>query len=310
MKKMFLLGLSLAAFQVRADLTFYDGFNYTSGNFLAPRTDTTGTPDPGLLNTEYSVNWRYAGAGGVLNNVPTISSAGLTYEGLRPGVGNSALYDMTQIGSTRIQVTPSAFNSGLVYWSGLVRVNNIGTLTTGPNGMLLGGFNNAAGAGTLPTVVGAGLRIRQDTSDPAVYHIGTGMNSGTAAGNVQFDNVTPYAAGQTVFVVGAYEIIAGANNDKAYMWINPDVNSFGAGLAPAPTLTSAPGGTVADSSAVILSFSLRNVNTVGNPGVEFDELRVGTTWADVTPVPEPTTGGLLGLGILCFIGWLRARNQR
>jgi hypothetical protein len=32
-------------------------------------------------------------------------------------------------------------------------------------------------------------------------------------------------------------------------------------------------------------------------------VRVGTAWADVTPVPEPTTAALAGLGaVLLFVG--------
>ena len=73
-------------------------------------------------------------------------------------------------------------------------------------------------------------------------------------------------------------------------------------LPPTATLTSAPGSGVNDSSANVLGFNLRNVNTVGTPtGVLFDELRFGTNWADVMPaVPEPTAVGLLGFGLLAI----------
>lgn len=298
---------ALAALPCSAAPLLYDGFDYTAGQFLAPLNDTSGSPNPGQLNVAYGVNWRYAGGGAAANNAPSVANNGLTYAGLMPGVGNSAAYDTTQLGSARIQVTPSAISSGTVFWSGLLRVNIIGTLTTGVNGMLLGGFNNTAGAGTLPTVYGSVLRIRTDSSDPNVYHIGTAMNGGTGTGNVQFDNATSYLAGQTVFVVGSYEFVTGSNNDIARMWINPGVGTFGAGSAPTETLISAPGGTVADAFASLISFNLRNVNTVGTPGVQFDELRVGTSWADVTPVPEPTSLVLGSLAALAL--WLGRRKH-
>lgn len=307
-KTLLLLGTTaLGVLPGSATLLFYDGFNYTASQLLAPLNDTTGSPNPGLLNVDYGVNWRYAGAGGGANNAPGIAGSGLNYAGLMPAAGNSVAFDPTQLGSARVQISPGAISTGTVFWSGLLRVNSIGTLTIGANGMLLGGFNNTAGPGTLPGAVGAVLRIRQDTSDPNVYHIGTGMNSGTGAGNVQFDNATSYLAGQTVLVVGSYEFVVGSNNDIARMWINPGVLDFGAGSPPAATLTSAPGGTIADSFASLLTFNLRNVNTVGAPNVQFDELRVGTTWADVTPVPEPSSlalGGLAAVALGCF----RRRN--
>ena len=309
MKRILILSVMVAlAAPSQASPLFYDGFNYTAGELLAPVNDTTGSPNPGQLNVDYGVNWRYAGAGAAVNAPPGMASGGLSYPDLAPSTGNSVLFDMTKLGSARIQVTPAAISSDTVYWSGLLQVNSIGTLTTGANGMLLGGFNNTAGAGTLPTTVNAVLRIRQDTSDPTAYHIGTAMNSGTAAGNIQFDNVTPYAAGQTVFVVGSYEFVAGTFNDVARMWINPNSADFGAASPPSATLTSVPGGSAAELTSV-LTFNLRNVNSVGLPTLQFDELRVGTTWADVTPVPEPAATGLLGLGMLAVVGWYRLRKR-
>jgi hypothetical protein len=293
---------------------FYDGFDYTPpGTFLAPVTDTTASPNPGLLNVASGWNWRYAGAGSAaVNNAPAIAGVGLNfndvtgYSGFQPTPGNSVLFDMTQIGSARIQVTPAAISSGTVYWSGLLQVGNIANLNT-VNGMILGGLVTSADAGTLPGTVGAVLRIRQDTFDSAVFHIGIGMNSGTAttgAGgpNVQFANSLNFAAGQTVFVVAAYEFVAGATNDIARMWINPNPADFTLESPPPATLTAAPGFNVADSSASVLAFNLRNVNTVGTPtGVLFDELRFGTSWADVMPaVPEPTAAGLMGFGLLAI----------
>jgi hypothetical protein len=53
MKKL-LVGLVSAGFSLTnagAALLFYDGFEYTPpGTFLAPVTDTTASPNPGLLN--------------------------------------------------------------------------------------------------------------------------------------------------------------------------------------------------------------------------------------------------------------------
>jgi hypothetical protein len=286
-----------------AALSFYDSFDYTAGELLAPVGNTAGQ-----YNIAYDSNWYDAGPTSLtVNKPPGIANGGLSYEGLSTA-GNSVSFDASQIGSARIQIAPTALSSGTVYWSGLLRVNSINTLTTGANGMLLAGFNNTAGyQSTTPSAIGAVLRIRQDSVDSSVYHIGTGMNSGTGVGNVQFDNATSYSEGQTVFVVASYQFVSGTANDVAQMWINPNLSDFGADSAPTPTLVSAPG--LADSFTSLLSFDLRNVNTVGAPSVQFDELRVGDTWADVTSVPEPGTGLLGGLGAIAFFFWRQSRKQ-
>ena len=57
----------------------------------------------------------------------------------------------------------------------------------------------------------------------------------------------------------------------------------------------------------IQSFFLRN-NSVEPAFTVIDDLRVGTTWEDVTPaVPEPSTGLLIGAG---FLGLVLVRRIR
>jgi hypothetical protein len=90
------------------------------------------------------------------------------------------------------------------------------------------------------------------------------------------------------------------------MWINPPASTFRDAVAPAPNLTSAPGGAVADAFASLSTFSLRNVNTVGNPNLQFDELRVGTDWRSVT-IPEPTALAMFALGVIGLISAVRRR---
>ena len=65
-------------------------------------------------------------------------------------------------------------------------------------------------------------------------------------------------------------------------------------------LASAPGSAIVVSFTSLISFNFRNVNAVGAPNVQFNELRVGDTWADVTPVLEAGALVLLlvGLGML------------
>ena len=272
-------------------------YDYQPGEPLAASPDPNGTQENGQYNEDSphaSKYWRYIGSGAANTAAPKIdsTSGSLSYPGLLPSTGNKLAFDMTQIASSRIQVA-NAISSDTVYWSGLFQVSAIGATLNMVNGALLGGFNNTVGPGATANAVGAVLRIRKDPTDGTKYNIGTAMNSGTAAGNIQWSaGFTPST--DTIFLVGAYEFVSGATNDIAYMWINPSISTFGAGTAPSPTLTSTPGAGVADSFPSISTFNLRNVNTVGTASALFDELRVGTDWASVT-VPEPGAFVLLGL---------------
>ena len=69
-------------------------------------------------------------------------------------------------------------------------------------------------------------------------------------------------------------------------------------------------GTVADvNNEQIQAFFLRN-NSVEPASTLVDNLRVGTTWADVTPVPEPAAAVLGGVGLLVLLLWRRWHRLR
>ncbi|MCU0410979.1 MAG: T9SS type A sorting domain-containing protein [Bacteroidetes bacterium] len=81
-------------------------------------------------------------------------------------------------------------------------------------------------------------------------------------------------------IVGAYTFVGGALNDSGKLWINPAPSSFG-GAEPTPTLTSTTS-TEADLTSVV-RFFFRQDATTKTPFLEADELRLGTSWADVVP---------------------------
>lgn len=297
MKKLALLaaGLGLFVTNGHGTLLLYDAFDYTAGQLLAPTNGSAGQ-----YNAAFNVNWYYAGAATANTDPPGVGSGSLSYAdvnapgygGLSPASGNSVLFNTTQLGAARIQVVPSAASSGTFYYSGLLKVTALGGLNA-VNGLFFASFNSGAGAGTLPTTGTALMRLRTDPNDSSKFNVGIAKTTSTAAGVVQF-SPTGFDPGTTLFVVAAYEFVTGGTqNDVAYMWINPDVSTFGTPTPPPPTLVSAPSGI---NDINLLSFAFRNVNTVGNPTFMFDELRVGTSWADVTPVPEPTAAVLVVMG--------------
>jgi len=99
----------------------------------------------------------------------------------------------------------------------------------------------------------------------------------------------------------SYNIDTGAING----WINPAGADLG-GSAPAAVLTD----TDASPNAIIDTFVLRQDSAGETPAMTFDELRIGTSWADVTPTtlsneefaannfkifPNPTNTGFVNI---------------
>ena len=87
-------------------------------------------------------------------------------------------------------------------------------------------------------------------------------------------------AGQTFFVVIRQQIIAGANNDIDDLWINPPPGTFGTNEANVPPVSATTTNGVEDTSNTgpgrfWVAGSGANAN--------LDELRIASTWAEVTP---------------------------
>lgn len=116
-------------------------------------------------------------------------------------------------------------------------------------------------------------------------------------------DTTQLTAGSTHLVVVSYQMNSGFLNDVVNFWLDPDMSTFGNETAPAPLLTLT--GAQADAPSLNM-FELNNASAMP-VGVLFDEIRVGTTWADVTPIPEPATIGMLGLGALMTVALRRVR---
>jgi hypothetical protein len=311
MRKLAILLLCCLATPASAQLLLYDGFDYPAAMppdppvLLAPLNDTSADPHPGQHNVDFNVDWRYAGAGGATNQAPGTTSGTLTQTGLPPSEGNSVLFDHSQLGFTRIEIPNAPASGPRYYWSGLFRVNTLGNLRStvmlpgATNGVFLGGFNNVVGPGTTINAGGALLLVRPDFETtplepkPDSYQIGTG--STTNNNDKVFADMAPQAVGSTVFIVASYEVVEGTLNDIAKMWINPVPSSYGAAenMLPTETLLTS-GSNVGNDLPQIASFQLRNNNAIyENTNWQFDELRIGTTWAsvtlDVTP-PPPLAG--------------------
>jgi len=286
--------LALPDYEPFADASGSGGTTYTVGGNLVGQTDAQGQ------------TWFQAGSA---LPAAVIASGNLSYSGLAPSVGNSvSLIPQNNI-ADRFAIGAS-INSGTLYYSFLLRVPDIGT-TLGAGGGFIAGFNNTGAASQTgsPTVLGARVLMR-NVGGGSGFNIGLSKASSNGS-DFQFDT-TAFTTGDTVLIVGAYDInvLATAGDDSSRMWINPNAADFGAVSAPAATLTASTGADMITAGSIQSFLFYQRPNTLYPNQMIVDELRIGTSWADVTPaVPEPGVAALGGLGLFAMISLYRRRHK-
>jgi PEP-CTERM motif len=276
-----------------ADLIAYEPFDYTAGTQL--------NGDSGGMG--WSGAWRDATVAGA-----TIQASGLTYAGL-PTSGNSVLLSGS-LGTLNIfrdfpNITGAAGTSIYISFIG----QRVGPaedpqtipLNPYPRGVNVGFFNTENAVRQERATIGNS----SGATSNAWSYIPTG------SGSVISQSTTPYS--DQAWVVLRIDFVGDDTvNDDAYLFINPDPSVE-------PSLASADV-TVLGTSLTAGTFDYSGLDYVrpfvgganANPYGELmlDELRIGTTYADMTSttvVPEPATLGLFALGGLAFL--LRRRNQ-
>lgn len=266
-----LFGLLLSQVMMFA---LYDPFNYSPGANLIGQTNPDGQ------------SWFQAGPNTALTNQPTIAAGNLTVTGLLSSAGNSVMLGGGGGMAARLNLT-NAFTSGTVYFSFAVKVTNIAGLSS--SGVFWAGLNNVAGSQlTTPSVVGTRLYTRTAGGG---FNFGVAKNSSTTTDWVW--DTTELHVNDTIFVVGSYEINTGSTSDDvSRLWINPSSSTFGAASAPATPLIATSGGDI--TASTVASFLLFNRSPAEPAGMIVDELRIGTSWAEVTP-PAPPTGATLSV---------------
>ena len=107
-----------------------------------------------------------------------------------------------------------------------------------------------------------------------------------------------FVADETVHLLARleFDVNGGGTPDQVSLWVNPSDTTSLATLGT-------PSATVADNN--LGPYTRLRLGT-GSSSLTADNLYIGTTLADVTPVPEPSSAALLGLGGLALI--LRRRK--
>ena len=196
-----------------------------------------------------------------------ISTGSLTYSGLEASTGNKVTFDGLGIDAVK-EFTEVA--TGTVYASFLMNVSALGTLDA-TNGGYFSGLAEST------TLFGAAIWTRLSG---AGYNIG--VSPRTVTSTIAW-STEAYSLNTTVLVVVAYQLVDGTANDIVKMWINPTPGS----AEPTATLTATnTGGTDLTKLTRLL---IRQDSATETPSIAMDEIRIGTSWADVTPNGVPAT---------------------
>ncbi len=252
-----------------------------SGDVLASGTSNSITVQPapftpfyepfnGTGNLTGANGWQtHSGVAGQLQRSATPSDVGtsLAYNGLVAPTGNRVL--LSAGGSEDVNLGFGTTSSGTIYYAALVKVRDSLSLTSNAGGgdyFLHLGSQSGGSIGTQSVR----LLVRRGSESGSV-NFGVLNASGTAT----FGDVS-YAIGQTHLVVVKYDFGARATS----LWVNPPIASLGS-AEPSAQLTNNAGSATSSFSAV----AIRQGTNTGN--LDIDELRVGASWASVTP---PTSG--------------------
>jgi hypothetical protein len=254
MKKFLLVYLTLVVLNFSAQPLFYEPFTYTPSNVNG-------------LFVQSNAVWKNANTG---DSIFVVANS-LSYPGLAASQGEKVAFDGAGVDNYR------AFTqqvSGEVYASFIMNVASLGLMNTAGTYVITLLENNSTSA------FGACLWLKKSAT-AGKFNVGISNRSNSAVSYLpaELDTLTSH------FIVLSYEIIAGSANDISSIWLN--TAQFG-GIEPVSSATVLGGADL--SQAGIGRLLLRQPASSANaPFVQFDEIRVGTTWNDVTPCAAPTT---------------------
>ncbi|HYG23286.1 MAG TPA: hypothetical protein VEH04_10930 [Verrucomicrobiae bacterium] len=239
---------------VRAALLFHDSFDYVVGEDLGEGSSTGKWANP-------------------KSNI-TIAEGSLSFSGLQAATGNCVSVNG---GSSNLDGARTASGSwsnqtsGAVYFSFLLRLNTATGLATSGNGTPILNISHASSASqqliSLNLLNSSGVKIGVLKYPSSSTSVASAFFSSGPGSNLSADGSTTY------LVVAKYEWIDGAANDTVTVWVNP--TTLGGEEEPANRISASLGGDGGGNAGRLY------INR--GPNLSIDELRIGQTWADVTP---------------------------
>ena len=283
-KRIAVVAVLSSATMAWADGIIYDGFNYSAAG-SKPFLGTGPNNSAGAFG-----KWVFQGNNTTETKVVT---GNLSYPGLPASVGNSAQLDNFNGGATgsdaaRLYIgTIDKSTVPTLYYSFITSLPT--STNNNQNGAYYAGFDNLT-AGN-PYTSFAGLFIRQDAGNTNDLDLGI-STSGSA--NKSWSGDLPHDT--PLLVVASFNFQGLANLD---VFTNPTAVPFDEPTTHTATTT----GVDASTATQLTNFFLRG-NTTEPQGIKVDELRIGTTFADVashvfywdTDGANPGSGGATPAG--------------
>lgn len=329
--------------QAPAALLMYDGFEYPT-TAIAPGANNGNFP--GNTNAAYGGTWTvaFAPTGGLSPSTQQNVVAGAVeypHPSQQPSPGGRLQVNRAAAGknlATAINIPGGPISSGSVFFSFTMQVNSWTNLAasgsrSGSNwwGGMVAGLHGLPEGGNMSPTTNFGTQVRvlryvdpdqNGTTTPNQaqrFHLGVVKNSpgsgtswhgattnGTSAQDTA-DLSTTFGLNERIFVVGEYKFVDGDANDETRIWINPAPGDFSQYLNPTVPVVNALS-TVPDPTAgqIASFFFFSDTQTAGN--ILFDELRIGTQFQDVVPIPEPTTIAMCGAGLVVLLAGARRKR--
>jgi hypothetical protein len=277
-----LFGLTLLLWepvQAQFALPIYESFPgvYTNGGAAITVNGAswpgTGLIQPGIPSTAV---WTWGSSG--KGNITNIGAAALSYPGLYQTDGSVGAYvsDLNVSGARSAGIQLTTLNSGAVYVSFLL---NVQTWPTNVN-RLVWQMNSAVGLGgsdlfgflisTTNTTTGISNRV---------YVVKHGSST-SIVNNTVPPEAPSITAGTTHLIVVRYTFNP-SDSDELAMWVDPGSLGVAESNVPTPSTTTTTGTDITGFS--MFALFLQNSAADAGSSLFFDELRLGRTWASVTP---------------------------
>ena len=246
---------------------FYESFDYALGNLGIASGQVI--PAPNLAGTT-NTNWNFGSTRSAV-----VQTGSLTYTGLLTSSTSTKNINLINTGNSaniKVNIASNTIGSGVitpVYYSFLMKVNSAPVAVTRIISVF--GTNNGGGNGS---TFAASVYAISATGGYQIIVAGADVSSAPDVTSTQTSSVL--ATGTTVLIVVKYTPNAAASGGISKFWINPAAASFGA-TEPTPTFDLVNNGTIYEVAGCTLKTGLNMVNA------DLDELRIGSTWAEVTP---------------------------
>lgn len=270
MKRILLFTLLLFIGTSFGQVALYENFNYTTPGFVGGNL-TTASDAVGSNNWATHSNTATTGTGTI-----DVLSGSLNYTGLAASAGNKIYLPGANATTPRdINRSFTATTANVQYYSLLLKVidNTQLSATASANGYFMS-FGATAGASI--SSLGARLGVVSSNAGANFRLNISNISTGTLTYS---ENPVDLTFGTTYLVVVKFD--RSTSPTVASLWVNP--TSLG-GTEPATTVTNNSG------TATFTTFSSICIrNSSATPKAEIDEIRVGPTWASVTPSGGCTT---------------------